>query len=50
MIIIMVNIAYFDLETQHLFQELGMTDYRSREHTKLKLVAGILFQKETLFF
>ena len=51
MIIIMVNIAYFDLETQHLFQELGMTDYRSRDPTKLKLaVAGILFQKKTLFF
>jgi hypothetical protein len=49
--ILMVNIAYFDLETQHLFQELGMTDYRSRDPTKLKLaVAGILFQKETLFF
>lgn len=50
-IIVMVNIAYFDLETQHLFQELGMTDSRSRDPTKLKLaVAGILFQKETLFF
>ncbi len=49
--IVMMNIAYFDLETQHLFQELGMTDYRSNDPTKLKLaVAGVLFQKETLFF
>ena len=42
---------FFDLETQHLFQELGMTDYRSRDPTKLKLaVAGILSNKEYFFF
>ena len=42
---------FFDLETQHLFQELGMTDFRSRDPTKLKLaVAGILSNKEDLFF
>ena len=43
--------VFFDLETQHLFQELGMTDSRSRDPTKLKLaVAGILSNKEHLFF
>lgn len=47
----MANIIFFDLETQHLFQELGMTDYRSQDPTKLKLaVAGILSTKEYLFF
>ena len=51
MIIVIMDIAYFDLETQYLFQELGMIDYRSRDPTKLKLaVAGILFNKEQLFF
>jgi hypothetical protein len=42
---------FFDSETQYLFQELGMTDNRSRDPTKLKLsVAGVLSNKEYLFF
>lgn len=47
----MINIVFFDLETQYLFQELGMRDYKSRDPTKLKLaVAGILSNKQHLFF
>lgn len=43
--------VFFDLETQYLFQELGMNDYQSRDPKKLKLaVAGLLTNKEYLFF
>ncbi len=43
--------VFFDLESQYLFQELGMTDRQSRDPTRLKLaVAGILSNKEHLFF
>jgi DEAD/DEAH box helicase domain-containing protein len=41
-----MSIVFFDLETQHLYQELG-----TKDSTKLKLaVAGILSNKEHLFF
>ncbi len=45
-----MNVMFFDLETQHLFQELGMYSY-DRDPTKLKLaVAGILTGGGHLFF
>jgi hypothetical protein len=51
MIIIMINIAFLDLKTQYLFQELGMRDYQNRDPKKLKLaVAGILSDKQFLFY
>jgi len=41
-----MDIAFFDLETQYLFQELG-----TKDPARLKLaVAGILSNKEHLFF
>ncbi len=47
----MVEIAFLDLKTQYLFQELGMRDYQNRDPTKLKLaVAGILSDKQFLFY
>lgn len=43
--------VFFDLETQYLFKELGMIDFRSRDPTKLKLaVAGVLTDNNHLFF
>lgn len=46
-----MDTVFFDLETQYLFQDLGMRDYSSRDPTKLKLaVAGILSNKGHLFF
>ncbi len=46
-----MNIIFFDLETQFLFQELGMKDYQSRDPTKLKLaIAGILSNKRHELF
>jgi hypothetical protein len=45
-----INIVFFDLETQHTFQELGMGFY-NRNPTKLKLaVAGIITNEGHLFF
>lgn len=47
----MTNIAFLDLKTQYLFQELGMRDYQNRDPKKLKLaVAGILSDKQFLFY
>ncbi len=46
-----MNIIFFDLETQYLFQELGMKDHQSRDPAKLKLaVAGLLANKQPFFF
>ncbi|KHO47728.1 MAG: DEAD/DEAH box helicase [archaeon GW2011_AR5] len=47
----MKKIAFFDLETQYTFQELGMLDWKSRDPSKLKLaVAGILSDGKISFF
>ncbi|MEK6946028.1 MAG: hypothetical protein AABX32_00310 [Nanoarchaeota archaeon] len=42
---------FFDLETQYLFKELGMIDFRSRDPKKLKLaIAGILSDNKPILF
>ncbi|HWQ96187.1 MAG TPA: hypothetical protein VN368_02320 [Candidatus Methylomirabilis sp.] len=47
----MVEIAFLDLKTQYLFQELGMRDNQNGDPTKLKLaVAGLLSDKQFLFY
>lgn len=47
----MVEIAFLDLKTQYLFQELGMRDNQNRDPTKLKLgMAGLLSDKQFLFY
>ncbi len=46
-----MNIIFFDLETQFLFQELGMINPRDKDPSKLKLaVAGVLNNNDHLFF
>ncbi len=43
--------AFFDLETQWLFEELGMINYKNNDPTKLKIaVAGVLQNGKTTFF
>lgn len=45
------NIVYFDLETQYLFRELGMLNWKSQDPTKLKIaIAGTLTNNNHLFF
>ena len=47
----LMKTVFFDLETQYLFRDLGMMDYKSREPGRLKLaVAGVLSDNEYLFF
>jgi len=46
-----MNIVFFDLETQYLFQDLGMLNYKQRDPTRLKLaIAGIFSNSKPLFF
>lgn len=46
-----IQTAFFDLETQNTFQELGMKNRSSRDPKKLKLaIAGILINKKCMFF
>jgi len=46
-----MKIVFFDLETQYIYQELGMTDNAIKDPSKLRLaVAGILSKNHHTFF